>query len=76
MARIIVRCLVLAVLVLITFPLASMAQSQETLNKQLKGDYSFTMFRSCIQNPAGFTDDLKLQTKKTVATRGVPPLES
>ncbi len=61
MQRIIGRCFTIAMLVLIAFPLASMAKSQKALNKKLKGDYSFKRFRSCIQNQDGFTADLRLQ---------------
>jgi hypothetical protein len=61
MQRIIVRCFAIAVFVLITFPLGSMAQqSQHALNRRLRGDYPFKRFRSCIQNKGGFTNDLKV----------------
>ena len=54
MQRIVVSCFAVAVLVLITLPLQSMAQSQQGLNKRLKGDYAFTMARDCIQTEFGF----------------------
>lgn len=70
MQRIVVSCFVVAVLVLITLPLQSMAQSQQGLNHRLKGDYAFTLVRDCIQTAAGFAPPPALTLLSPGTTRG------
>ena len=61
MQRIVVSCFVVAMLVLITLPLQSIAQPpQQKLDKRLKGDYDFTLIKPCVQSIAGFGTDLDL----------------
>ena len=70
MRRIVVSCFVVAMLVLITLPLQSIAQQQRGLNNRLKGDYAFTMARDCIQTVDGFGSFPTLNLLSDGTTRG------
>jgi hypothetical protein len=55
----------MAVLVVSTFPV----ESQAGPNSRLRHDYAFKRFRSCIQNPDGFTGDLRLASPQNGSFR-------